>query len=54
MNKLTAAPRPLTGRVVLISLVAFFAIVIAVNLVLAKLAIDTLPGTEVESAYGAS
>jgi nitrogen fixation protein FixH len=44
----------LTGRVVLISIVAFFAVVIAVNLVLMKLAIDTLPGTEVDSAYTAS
>jgi nitrogen fixation protein FixH len=54
MNKPIAAPRPLTGRVVLISLVAFFAVVIGVNLLLAKLAIDTLPGTEVDSAYSAS
>lgn len=54
MNKPIAAPRPLTGRAVLISLVAFFAVVIGVNLLMAKLAIDTLPGTEVDSAYGAS
>jgi nitrogen fixation protein FixH len=39
---------------VLISIVAFFAVVIGVNLVLMKLAIDTLPGTEVDSAYAAS
>jgi nitrogen fixation protein FixH len=54
MRKPPAAPRPLTGRVVLISIVAFFAVVIGVNLVLMKLAIDTLPGTEVDSAYTAS
>jgi nitrogen fixation protein FixH len=54
MSKPVTAPRPLTGRVVLISIVAFFAVVIGVNLVLAKLAIDTLPGTEVDSAYSAS
>ena len=54
MNKPIAAPRPLTGRVVLISLIVFFAVVIGVNLLLAKLAIDTLPGTEVDSAYSAS
>jgi nitrogen fixation protein FixH len=54
MNKPIAAPRPLTGRVVLFSLIAFFAVVIGVNLLLAKLAIDTLPGTEVDSAYSAS
>jgi nitrogen fixation protein FixH len=54
MRKPPAAARPLTGRVVLISIVAFFAVVIGVNLVLMKLAIDTLPGTEVDSAYTAS
>jgi nitrogen fixation protein FixH len=54
MNKPIVAPRALTGRVVLISLVGFFAVVIGVNLLMAKLAIDTLPGTEVDSAYGAS
>jgi nitrogen fixation protein FixH len=54
MAKPITAPRPLTGRVVLISLVAFFAVVIGVNLLMAKLAIDTLPGTEVDSAYSAS
>jgi nitrogen fixation protein FixH len=54
MNKPMVAPRPLTGRVVLISLLGFFAVVIAVNLLMAKLAVDTLPGTEVDSAYGAS
>jgi nitrogen fixation protein FixH len=54
MNKPVAVPRPLTGRVVLISLLAFFAVVIGVNLLMAKLAIDTLPGTEVDSAYSAS
>jgi nitrogen fixation protein FixH len=54
MSKPIAAPRPLTGRVVLISLITFFAVVIGVNLLLAKLAIDTLPGTEVDSAYSAS
>jgi nitrogen fixation protein FixH len=54
MSKPIAAPRPLTGRVVLFSLIAFFAVVISVNLLLAKLAIDTLPGTEVDSAYSAS
>jgi nitrogen fixation protein FixH len=54
MQKPIAAPRPLTGRVVLFSLIAFFTVVIGVNLLLAKLAIDTLPGTEVDSAYSAS
>src|SRR5262245_25751182 len=51
-----AAPkgRPLTGRTVLITLLAFFGVVFAVNGVMMKLAIDTMPGLEVESAYRAS
>ena len=53
MNKPQAA-RPLTGRKVLFMLVAFFGVVIGVNLVMMKLAIQTLPGTEVDSAYSAS
>jgi nitrogen fixation protein FixH len=44
----------LTGRLVLIMLLAFFGIVFGVNFTLMKLAIATLPGTEVDSAYGAS
>jgi len=48
------SPKPLTGRKVLIILVAFFGVVIGVNMTLMKLAIQTLPGTEVESAYSAS
>ena len=54
MSKPLASPRPLTGRWVLLMLVAFFGVVFAVNGLLAKLAIDTLPGTEVDSAYSAS
>jgi nitrogen fixation protein FixH len=50
----SATVRPLTGRTVLICLIVFFGIIIGVNLTLAKLAIDTLPGTEVDSAYSAS
>jgi nitrogen fixation protein FixH len=46
--------RPLTGGKVLSMLLAFFAVVFGVNFLLAKLAIDTLPGTEVDSAYSAS
>ena len=51
-----AAPagRPLTGRHVLMMLLAFFGVVIGVNVLMMKLAIDTLPGTEVDSAYKAS
>lgn len=46
--------KKLTGRTVLVCLLAFFGVVIGANLVMMKLAIDTLPGTEVDSAYGAS
>jgi nitrogen fixation protein FixH len=45
--------RPLTGRFVFIAVVSFFAVVIGVNLVMMRLAITTLPGTEVDSAYSA-
>jgi nitrogen fixation protein FixH len=48
------SPRPLTGGKVFTMLVAFFAVVIGVNLVMMRLAIQTLPGTEVDSAYSAS
>lgn len=48
------APRPLTGRMVLLCLLGFFGTVIGVNMLMMKLAIDTLPGTEVDSAYRAS
>lgn len=47
-------PKPLTGRAVLLMLVMFFAVVIGVNMVMMKLAADTLSGTEVDSAYRAS
>jgi len=49
-----SAPKPLTGHKVLFMLVAFFGVVIAVNVTMMKLAILTLPGTEVDSAYSAS
>ena len=35
-------------------LVAFFGVVIGVNMIMMQLAIHTLPGTEVDSAYSAS
>ena len=54
MTRLQASPRPLTGRFVLLTLVSFFGVVVTVNFVMMKLAIDTLPGTEVDSAYSAS
>jgi nitrogen fixation protein FixH len=54
MNKVPRSPKPLTGRSVFVLLVAFFGVVIGVNLVMMKFAIQTLPGTEVDSAYSAS
>jgi nitrogen fixation protein FixH len=48
------ASKPLTGRKVFFMLVAFFGVVIGVNLIMMRLAIQTLPGTEVDSAYSAS
>jgi nitrogen fixation protein FixH len=54
MSRSLASPRPLTGRKVLFILVAFFGVVIGVNMVMMRLAIQTLPGTEVDSAYSAS
>ena len=50
----TRSPKPLTGGKVFLMLVAFFGVVIAVNLVMMRFAIQTLPGTEVDSAYSAS
>ena len=54
MGQRTRAPRPVTGRMVLLILLAFFGVVIGVNVTMMKLAIATLPGTEVDSAYSAS
>ena len=48
------SPRPLTGTKVLLMLLAFFGVVIGVNVMMMQLAIKTLPGTEVDSAYSAS
>ena len=54
MDRVSDTPKPLTGRTVLFLLVAFFGVVIGVNLVMMRFAIQTLPGTEVDSAYSAS
>jgi len=54
MSRSLVSPKPLTGSKVLVMLVVFFGVVFAVNFLMAKLAIDTLPGTEVDSAYSAS
>jgi nitrogen fixation protein FixH len=49
----SASERKLTGRTVLLSILAFFAVIIGVNVTMMILAIKTLPGTEVDNAYGA-
>src|ERR1700694_851184 len=54
MSRPLASPKPLTGRKVLFMLLTFFGVVFGVNFLMMKLAIDTLPGTEVDSAYSAS
>src|SRR3954453_12256054 len=54
VSKPTILSSPLTGRKVFLMVVAFFGVVIGVNLTMMRLAIQTLPGTEVDSAYGAS
>ena len=46
--------KPLTGGKVFLMLVAFFGVVITVNMIMMRFAIQTLPGTEVDSAYSAS
>ncbi len=54
MTRSIVSPRQLTGRMVLFSLLTFFGVVIGVNMIMMRLAIQTLPGTEVDSAYSAS
>src|ERR1700687_199216 len=54
MSRPLASPKPLTGRKVLFMLLTFFGVVFVVNFLMMKLAIDTRPGTEVDSAYSAS
>jgi nitrogen fixation protein FixH len=54
MHSPSVSPKPLTGGKVLLMLVAFFGVVFGVNFTMANLAIKTLPGTEVDSAYSAS
>lgn len=49
-----SADKPLTGRTVLAIAVAAFGVVIAVNLVMAALAVGTFPGTDTANSYVAS
>ena len=54
MSRPPASPKPLTGGKVLAMLIAFFGVVIGVNMIMMRLAIQTMPGTDVDSAYAAS
>jgi nitrogen fixation protein FixH len=54
MSAKTKAGFVLTGRKVLVIVVAFFGVIIAVNATMSVLAVETLSGTEVSSAYSAS
>lgn len=58
MQKTADAPprrqREVTGRTVLFSLLAFFAVVTSVNAYMMTVAIRTMPGVDVKSAYEAS
>lgn len=54
MSRSTIPGRPITGRTVFVAMVAFFGVVIGINVVMMKLAMDTLPGTDVDSAYRGS
>jgi nitrogen fixation protein FixH len=47
----TSSAGTLTGRTVLLSLVAFFTVVIGANVVMATFAITTMSGTEVDNPY---
>lgn len=46
-------PREITGRTVLFALLAFFGVVIGVNMVMARFAVSTFAGVETESSYKA-
>ncbi|ADE84920.1 nitrogen fixation protein FixH [Rhodobacter capsulatus] len=46
--------KPLTGRKVLLMFVAFFGLIIAVNVTMAVQAVKTFPGLEVANSYVAS
>ena len=54
MSRPPVSPKPLTGGKVLAMLLAFFGVVIGVNMIMMRLAIQTMPGTEVDSARPAS
>lgn len=47
------SPRPITGRMVFVSLVIFFGIITVANVVMIRLAVSTFGGVETESSYKA-
>ena len=51
---MTQSPKPITGRKVALMFCAAFAVIIAVNLLLAFNAVSTFPGLEVRNSYVAS
>lgn len=46
-------PRRITGTMVLLGLLAFFAVVMTVNVIMARYAVSTFAGLETESSYKA-
>ena len=53
MQDAVRQPRELTGRAVLICLVAFFAVVAGVNAIMVRAAVSTFGGVETQSSYRA-
>ncbi|MBQ0821422.1 FixH family protein [Microvirga sp. HBU67558] len=47
------APRPITGRTVLLYFVTFFGVIFAMNFYMVRVAISSFSGVETESAYKA-
>ena len=47
------APRPITGRTVLLYFVTFFSVIFAMNFYMVRVAISSFSGVETESAYKA-
>ena len=54
MTRPVTAPKPFTGKHMALVMVGFFGIVIAVNVLLADLAVSTFSGVVVENSYVAS
>ncbi len=52
-RKAARRPREITGRMVFAGLLAFFGVVIGVNMVMARYAVTTFAGVETESSYRA-